>query len=146
MYAPFYYAKQVYETVCGGGANGEYQVVPLGWEGGASVSGNLTEYDGGNSPIFKSDIANNRYYTSYPHSIPGVPPVTFSRELGQGGDYNGGVTFGGIGLTAETSYSSDVRYTWTMDTNTVNPHLLFGANGWPAYNTQVPTASIIYSN
>ncbi|MBR7836259.1 hypothetical protein KDL01_23480 [Actinospica durhamensis] len=55
----------------------------------------------------------------------------------------GGVSIDGISLTANTSHSSSVTYTWKMDGNSSIPHYLFGASAWPA---QSSGATIIYSN
>lgn len=66
--------------------------------------------------------------------------ASLERDTGAGADYSGGINFNGAGLSTDTSYSSDVTYRWDMNSNTSNPHYLFG-------NEQPPTiAPIIYSN
>ena len=134
-YSTFVYAKQQWVEVCNGPTS-TYQVVPQYWTGQTQFSGNLTQFDG-NSSIFQNDVA---------HGNDGIdsfqPGWGFTKNTGSGADYGAGVSFAGIGLTSDTNYSSSVVYSWQMDTNTHNPHYLFGNLAYPAASGPV----IIYSN
>ena len=138
IYETWQYAKQQESFNCTGTSD-YYRIVPQFWTGGETASGNLTEYDGGNSPGWIYDQAHGGAGEA---SID--PGVTWHKTGGAGATYSAGASFAGLSLSANTTYSSAVTYTWQMDNNNSIPHYLFGANG--VYPATGGGATIVYSN
>lgn len=146
-YAPYVYGQWTYvkqqeygygSQGCAGTLN-SYRIVPTGWTGGSTISGNLTAYDGPNSPGWLYDQAHGG------NGEIKIPlNATFYKDGGSGATYGGGVSFAGISLSSNTTYSSSVKYTWKMGGNTNVGHDLFGANG--VFPAQSSGATIVYAN
>jgi hypothetical protein len=137
VYGQFLYAKQQEYFNCTG-ASDTYRVLATSWTGGATISGNLTEYDGGSSPIWKYDMSVGSGNIHIPLG------VTWTKTGGNGNTYGGGTSFAGINLSTNTTYSSAVTYSWKMGTNSGVGHDLFGAGG--VYPAQSSGATVVYAN
>jgi hypothetical protein len=138
VYGTFIYDRQQEDFRCTGPSD-TYRVVPDYWTGGVNVSGNLTAYDGGNSPVWQHDQALGGAGEAFISA-----GVTWHKSGGSGATYGAGANFAGVSLSANTSYSTSVTYTWQMDNDTSIPHVLFGANG--VYPATGGGATIVYSN
>lgn len=138
VYGTFVYDKQQENYHCTGSSD-TYRTIPQYWTGGVSVSGNLTAYDGGTSPVWLHDQALGGAGEAYISA-----GVTWHKSGGSGASYSAGASFAGVSLSTSTDYSTSVTYTWQMDNNTGIPHILFGANG--VYPATGGGATIVYSN
>ncbi|HXR71543.1 hypothetical protein [Actinocrinis sp.] len=137
MWGTFVYDKQQEYISCQGNVS-NYRIVPDYWTGSATASGNLTQYDGSNSPVWQYDQSHGGVGEAFYDSN-----MTFSKSGGPGATYSAGVNVFGINLSANTNYSTSVTYKWVMNNNSSIPHVLFGNGVYPAATSG---AQIVYSN
>jgi len=120
----FQYERRHWQNAPGSTYCGVESIVAVGWNGGSSVGADVHQYDG------HCDTAANR------QSYKGGSP--FDRTSSRAYRYYGAVSAFGVGLDAQSGYSSSVQMHWSFGTAS-NTHWMCGNDG------PTTTAQIVYA-
>ena len=123
LVSQFQYERRHWQNAPGSTYCGVESIVPVGWNGGTGVGADVHQYDG------HCDTTGGQNYKG---------GSSLERNSSRAYRYFGAVNVFGVGLDAQSGYSSSVRAHWDFGTGATN-HWMCGNNG-PS-----TTAPIVYA-